>query len=98
MYLLRSRGGSAVEPLSKWRLEGSGRCGWRKLPAVSVSEGGCGCRASSRCSQPSTVQPEGTQGREKGQRSWSAKGHVKGVISLSPHSCIFPHMEKYETH
>ena len=46
---------------------------------------------------PQTLCPEGTQDREKqdsGLHSYAAY-HTRGVIPMSPNSCILPYMEKH---
>ena len=43
------------------------------------------------------VYSEGIQDEEKeGTASGIAKVHIKGIISLSPNSCIFPYIEKHQ--
>ena len=43
------------------------------------------------------VYSEGIQDEEK-EGTGIAKVNIKGIISLSPNSCIFPYIEKHQIH
>ena len=69
-------------------------CGWKMSPAISVNKGCCGHQAISLCGRPglSTLRDSGW--RRAGCWPQIAKAHIKGMISISPDSCIFPYIEK----
>ena len=62
--------------------------GWQRMPSVKPP-------ASEAAWPPASCVSRGASGWEESEYTpWTAKVHIKEMISMNPGSCIFPYIEK----
>ena len=80
-----------VRGCQQWRT-GDKLCGQRMLPSISAIKGCCSHQPLQPPPDgtPPPAPPPGIQNGAKGYWPYTVKVHIKGMISVSPDSCIFP--------